>query len=142
MEGLSVFLKENAGAVENIRYVVSHRFRDGKGNPAPWEFRCITSAEDEELKRACTKRVPIAGRKNAYMPETDYNKYVGMLAAKCTVFPNLNDKTLQDSYGVMGADALLKAMLTPGEYNNLLSKVQEINGFDIPVEDLVDEAKN
>lgn len=29
-------------------------------------------------------------------------------------FPDLNDKDLQDSYGVMGADSLLKAMLTPG----------------------------
>ena len=42
----------------------------------------------------------------------------------------------------MGADALLKAMLTPGEYANYLNKVQEICGFDITLQDEVDEAKN
>ena len=42
----------------------------------------------------------------------------------------------------MGADALLQAMLTPGEYANYLTKVQEICGFDITLQDEVDEAKN
>ena len=60
----------------------------------------------------------------------------------CTVFPNLNDAGLQDSYKVMGAEALLKAMLTPGEYADYLNKVQEICGFDITLQDEVDEAKN
>lgn len=42
----------------------------------------------------------------------------------------------------MGAEALLKAMLTPGEYAEYLSKIQEINGFDTAFEDLVEDAKN
>ena len=32
--------------------------------------------------------------------------------------PHLNDKELQDSYKVMGADALLKTMLTPANMPN------------------------
>lgn len=54
----------------------------------------------------------------------------------------MNDAQLQDSYHVMGADALLKKMLMPGEYNEYLLKVQEINGFDVANDDLVAEAKN
>ena len=54
----------------------------------------------------------------------------------------MNDKELQDSYGVMGADSLLKAMLTAGEYANYLEKVQAVNGFDVPMDELVSEAKN
>jgi len=42
---------------------------------------------------------------------------------------NLDDIELQNSYGVMGADALLKTMLTPGEYPEYMEKVQEVNGF-------------
>lgn len=76
------------------------------------------------------------------MPETDYAQYVGKLAVACTVFPDLNNKELQDSYQVMGAESLLKKMLTPGEYQDYLAKVQEINGFDIALEDLVEDAKN
>ena len=53
-----------------------------------------------------------------------------------------NDKELQDSYKVMGADALLKTMLTPGEYAEYLTKIQEVCGFDTTMQDEVDEAKN
>ena len=52
------------------------------------------------------------------------------------------DKELQDSYKVMGADALLKTMLTPGEYAEYLTKIQEVCGFDTTMQDEVDEAKN
>ena len=142
MAGLSSFLKQNAVSIENMKYVVSRRFLDEEKKPVEWEVRCISSAEDEELKKTCTRKVPVAGKKNVYMPETDYNSYVGMLAERCTVFPNLNDKELQDSYGVMSGDALLKTMLTPGEYNDYLAKIQEINGFDVSSSELVEEAKN
>lgn len=67
---------------------------------------------------------------------------MGKLAAACTVFPNLNNAELQSNYGVMGADSLLKAMLLPGEYANYLAKVQEVNGFDIDFDEMVEEAKN
>ena len=63
------------------------------------------------------------------------------MAAGCTVFPNLNDKSLQDSYGVMGAEALLKAMLTSGESANYFQKAQEVCGF-TPIEELTEQAKN
>lgn len=142
MGDLSCFLAQNAVKVENVKCTVSKRFLDEKGKPVKWEVCCITPEEDEALKKECTKRVPVVGKKGAFLPETDYNAYVGKLAAKCTVFPNLNDKELQDSYHVMGADTLLKKMLTPGEYNEYLAKVQEVNGFDISMDELAEEAKN
>lgn len=142
MGSLSAFLSQNALKDENIKYVASKRFLDENGKPIEWELCCITSEEDEAIRKACTKRVPIPGKKNQYTQEIDYNLYLGKLAARCTVFPNLNDKELQDSYGVMGADALLKKMLKPGEYADYLQKVQQVNGFEVTFEDAVDEAKN
>ncbi|HBG5851887.1 TPA: phage portal protein, partial [Clostridioides difficile] len=47
-----------------------------------------------------------------------------------------------DSYRVMGANQLLKAMLTPGEYTEYVQEVLDINGFDNSFEDKVEEAKN
>lgn len=142
MGNLSAFLAENAVKVENTKYVASKRFLDADGKPIPWEIQCITSTEDEALRKSCTKRVPVPGKRNQYTQETDYNAYLGKLAARCTAFPNLNDAELQNSYDVMGADALLKTMLTPGEYAEYLVKVQEVNGFDVTMEDEVEEAKN
>ena len=55
--------------------------------------------------------------------ETDFNQYLGKLAAACTVYPNLNDTVLQDSYRVMGADNLLKAMLSAGEFAAFVEKL-------------------
>jgi hypothetical protein len=139
---LSAFLSQNAVKVENVKYAASKRFLDENKKPIEWEICGITSEEDEVLRKSCTRRVPVPGKKNQFVPETDYPKYLGKLAAKCTVFPSLHDAELQNSYGVMGDDALLKKMLTPGEYTDYLTKVQEVNGFEVPMEDLVEEAKN
>ncbi|WP_343208222.1 phage tail assembly chaperone [Anaerolentibacter hominis] len=142
MVNLSAFLAQNALPVENERFAASRRFVDEDGRPMEWEIRSISSDEDEALRKSCTKRMAVPGKRGMYTPETDYNLYLGRLAAKCTVFPNLDDAELQNSYGVMGADLLLKTMLTPGEYADYLSRVQEVNGFDQTFDEAVDEAKN
>ena len=142
MSNLSAFLSQNVVKEENVKYAASRRFVDENQKPMQWELCCVGSDEDEALRKACTRKVPVTGKKNQYIPETDYDTYLGKLASRCTVFPNLNDKELQDSYGVMGADALLKKMLKPGEYQDYLKKIQEINGFDTTIDELVDEAKN
>lgn len=148
MSNLSAFLAENALPVEHVKLVVSPRFlsneKDEKGKlkPIEWEIQAIDSTADEAIRKTCTRRVPVPGKKNQFTKELDSDAYVGKLAVACTVFPNLNDAGLQDSYHVMGADALLKAMLTPGEYANFLTSIQEICGFDVTLQDEVDEAKN
>lgn len=142
MANLSGFLAQNAIKVENIKYVASKRLLGDDGKPLEWEVKCIPSTEDEALRKSCTKRVPIPGKRNQYTSETDYNLYLGRLAATCTVFPNLNDAELQNSYGVMGADDLLKTMLMPGEYADYLTKIQEVNGFEVTFEEAVEEVKN
>ena len=142
MGTLSAFLAENALPVENIKFVASRRFLSPDKKPMEWEIKAISSTEDEALRKACTKRVPVPGKKNQFQREVDADAYLGRLAVACTVFPNLNDKELQDSYKVMGGDALLKAMLTPGEYADYLTKIQEVCGFDETLQDEVDEVKN
>lgn len=142
MSNLSAFLSQNVVKVENEKHEVSNRFLDTDKQPIKWEIQAISSQEDEVLRKSCTKRLPIPGKKNQFTNETDYDKYAGILAVKCTVFPNLNDAELQDSYGVMGADALLKKMLLPGEYADYMQLVQKINGYDQSFEEKVEEAKN
>ena len=88
------------------------------------------------------RRAPVPGKKGQFVAEVDADLYMGKLAAKCTVFPDLNDKDLQDSYGVMGAEELLDAMLLPGEKDALGAKAQEINGYDAEADEQVEEAKN
>ena len=122
-------------------FVASNRFK-ANGEPVEWELKAISSELDEALRKECTKRVPVVGKRGQYTPETDTDKYLGKLCVACTVYPDLNNAELQDSYGVKGADALLKTMLLPGEYVEFKAKVMEVNGYDMSMEELVDEAKN
>ena len=120
---LTAFLAKNALKVENVKFVPSKRFVDeNTKKPMEWEIQAITGTEDEALRKSCAKRVPIPGKKNQYQKETDYDMYLGKLAVACTVFPDLNNKELQDSYKVMGAEALLKTMLTPRRICGLSAK--------------------
>ena len=140
MSEFSVFMAGNA-KVETVKYTASNRFI-AKGKPVEWEIKAISSDLDEVLRKECTKRVPIPGKRGQYNQETDTDKYIGKMCVACTVYPNLNDAELQDSYGVKSADALLKKMLLPGEYTEYKAKVMEVNGYDMSMEELVDEAKN
>ena len=141
MSDFAVFMAGNANKEETVKYAASKRFAV-KGKSVEWEIKAIDSDLDEALRKECTKRVPVPGKRGQYNQETDTDKYIGKMCVACTVYPNLNDAELQDSYGVKSADALLKKMLLPGEYTEYKAKVMEVNGFDMSMEELVDEAKN
>ena len=139
---LNAFLAQNAVKPENRKVEVSKRFRNADGTTATFELRAITSKEDEELRKVCTKIRQVPGKPGRVNAELDTDKYLGMLAAACTVEPDLQNAQLQDSYGTMEPDELLKKMLLPGEYVEYLRPVQEINGFDISMDELKKMAKN
>ena len=141
MSDFSIFMAGNADKSETVKYVASKRFvKDGK--PVEWEIKAIDSDLDEAIRKECTKRVPIVGKRGQFNQETDTDKYIAKMCVACTVYPDLNAAELQDSYGVKSGDALLKKMLLPGEYTEYKSKVMEVNGYDMSMEELVDDAKN
>lgn len=142
MANLSAFLAQNAKKIDNEKYAASSRFVDPEtGKPMEWELCCITAAENVNLRRSCTKTVPVPGKKGQFTSEFDANTYLAKVSVRCTVFPNLNDAELQNSYGVMGAEQLIMTMLTPAEFEDLSTKILQINGFQTE-EALVDDAKN
>ncbi|MFD0712848.1 phage portal protein [Paenibacillus sp. GCM10027626] len=140
MSDLSVFFAGNAAVEVTEDVVISPRFKDKKGNAVPWKIRSMTEDENEQCRKAATKKVKT--KNGQYVPETDYNQVVVNTVVTSVVFPNLKDAELQKSYGVVGADELLKKMLLPGEYAALVQKVQDINGYDREMNELVDEVKN
>lgn len=141
MSDFSVFMAGNVATTESVKYVASKRFGT-KNKPVEWELKAIDSDLDEALRKECTRKVPLNGKRGQYTNETDTDKYIAKLCVACVVYPNLNNAELQDSYGVKSGDALLKKMLLPGEYTELKAKVMEVNGFDMSMEELVEEAKN
>ena len=142
MSDFSIFMAGNVTADENVKYVATKRIKDKDGKAAEWELKAVGSDVDEAIRKECTKKVPIVGKRGQYTQETDTDKYIGKLCVASTVYPNLNNAELQDSYGVKTADDLLKKMLLPGEYTEYKTKVMEVNGYDMSMEDKVEEAKN
>lgn len=140
MSDFSMFLEGSLNSEEIVEYVASSRFkRDGE--PVKWQLKAIDSDLDERLRKECTKRVPV-GRRGQYTQEVDTDKYVAKMCVASTVFPNLNEAEFQDYYGVHSGEELLKKLLRPGEYTEFKSKVMEVNGYDLSMDELVDEAKN
>lgn len=139
---LTAFLAQNAKKVENVHFAASPRFVDPEtGEPMPWEICCITAAENAAIRKACMRTVQVPGKKGQFTQDFDANAYLAKVSVRCTVFPNLNDAELQQSYGVMGAEQLITTMLTPAEFEDYSTKVLETNGFQSEAE-MVDDAKN
>lgn len=109
--------------------------------PHPFVIKSITQAENSQIRKSCT--VTELNRKTHQKESvTDTQAYLNKLIVACTVDPCFKDADLQSAYGVMGAEALLEKILTPGQYAELLQAVNDINCFDNDMQELVDEAKN
>lgn len=140
MADLKGFFAQNTIKQDNVKFALSKRFLDENGKPYEWELRALNADESEQIRRECTRRVKVKG--NQYTMEIDNEALAIKMMVASIVFPNLNDKALQDSYGVMGAEQVLKKMLNVGEYSVLSNKISEINGFGESMDELVEEVKN
>ncbi|MNZ62124.1 Phage XkdN-like protein [compost metagenome] len=99
----------------------------------------MTEEENEAIRKSSQRKIK---EKGVVTIDTNSDEYLAKLVMTSVVYPDLKDAELQKSYGVLGADQLLRKMLLPGEYATLLQKVQSINGFDKDVNELADEVKN
>lgn len=139
MSSLNAFLSQNVEKIENKKVVISNRFKDEKGNPIEWEIKSLGADENDAIQSRCF--VNVKNVKGQYSRELDNNKYTSLLLAECVVYPDLNNAELQDSYKVKTPDALLKKMLSLGEYNKLAEEITKLANNET-MNDLVDEAKN
>lgn len=143
MSKLSRFLKQNKIVKENTTYAATKSLVDENGKPLDWTIKAITTKENDAIRDECMIEIPVSGKVNVYRQKLNTSKYIGKMICACVVEPSLYDKELQDSYGVMTPDDLLKEMVdNPGEYQDFVTFIQEFNGFDTTLEDKVEEAKN
>ena len=143
MSKFAKFMKSNKTVKENELHPVTKSLCDEKGIPLNWEFRHITSKENEEIREGCTVDLPVTGKPNVYRPKLKSSLYIRRMIAASIVVPDLFNADLQDSYGVKTPEDLLVEMVDdPGEYNDLAAYVQKFQGFNVSFEDKVNEAKN
>lgn len=142
MSNLNRFLKKNKVVKPNQFYAPTKSLQDENGAPMPWEFKAITTKQDEAIREECTTEVQVTGKPGMFRQKQNTNAYLAKMVAACVVEPNLLSAELQDSYGVMKPEDLLKEMVNePGEYQDLMQFVQSLNGY-TSMNEKVEEAKN
>ena len=136
-------MKENKAVKENTTYAATKSLKDENGMPLLWTIKPLSTKDNDNIRDDCMMEVPVTGKPNMFRPKLNTSKYIAKMICACVVEPNLYDKELQDSYGVMTPEDLLREMVDdPGEYNDFATFVQNFNGFDTTIDDKVEEAKN
>jgi hypothetical protein len=108
--------------------------------PEPIVLRALTSGESDVINDRCFKNRPGKGGKQERV--FDVVKYNREISIASMVHPDLNDKELQESYGVLGADNLYSKMFLLGEANQILETVTDISGLGKTMDEEIEEAKN
>ena len=143
MSNFELFMKTNKVKRENQFIAATSNFLDEKGQPVKWEVRHLTTKEANAIREDFTTEVPVRGKTGMYRSKLNTNEYLGKLASAAVVYPDLNNKALQDSYGVMTPEELIFEMIDdPTEFNEFLEKIQNMSGLDKSLNDKVEEAKN
>ena len=143
MSKFSRFMKANKVVKKNEMYAATKSLCDENGEALKWEFKHITTKEDEKLRDECTTEVQVKGKPNLYRPRLNTGQYIKKMIAASVVMPDLLNAELQDSYGVKEPEDLLLAMVDdPGEYNDLAAFVQKFQGFNVSFEEKEKKKKN
>ncbi|MBQ6092990.1 MAG: phage portal protein [Clostridia bacterium] len=130
---MSAFLEATVEEVPNKEVVISKRFKDKNGDPIPFEIKPIPTSKIRKLRKSAMRY--INGKVNV-----DIDVLNQMMVIESLVYPDLKNEDLQQKFGVMGEEALLDAMLLPGEFDDLTTQVTELCGYNGA--ELVEEAKN
>lgn len=142
MSQFSNFFKENKTKREVVNYIATRSLVDENGEPLQWQIKPITARENDILRDECNDEIPVKGTPGLFRDKIDSSKYISKLLCACIIYPNLNNQELQDSYGVMKAEDLIKEIVDNiGEYNNFISFIQDLNGFSSIDKD-IEQAKN
>ena len=143
MSKFSRFMKQNKIKKENTTFAPTKSLLDENGEPIKFKIKPLTTKENDDIRDACTIDVPVIGKPNMFRPKLNTAKYLSKMLYSCIIEPDLFDKELQDSYGVMTPEDLIKEMIDdPGEYQDFVTFIQNFNGFNVSLEDKVDNAKN
>lgn len=137
---LKAFFRQNAEQIPNRKVVISRRFKDEDGNPVEWELKALDAGTQQDI-RTRAMEMNATGSKSTASIKMAYNTALSniLTAVNAVVFPDLNDKELQDSYDAKKPEELIGKMLLPDEFDKL---IDEINAISEDLDELEETAKN
>lgn len=132
MSKFNLFMKENKITRQNTTFVATSSLLDEEGNPLVWEIKPLTTRENDFIRDFCVRE----------SGSFDHTLYLAKMVASSVVYPNLNDAKLQNNYGVLSAEDLLKELVDcPAEYQDFTDFISSFNGYEKSVSKKVESAK-
>lgn len=133
---LQEFLNNNP--IDNLteEVVVSPRFKDEKGNLLKFKIKAMTGREFDDIRRSAMQIKK--GRK----VEFDAQKFNLQVVINHTLVPDFKDAASIRKLGCHTPEEYVQKVLLAGELATLAQKIQELSGFDVEMDELVEEAKN
>ncbi|MFK4171051.1 XkdN-like protein [Paenibacillus lautus] len=128
----------NANPVDNLteEVAISPRFKDEKGNPLKFTIRAMSPAEFEDIRKKSTQI------KKGKKVEFDNQLFNLSIAINHTVNPDFRNAESIKKLGLATPEDYVQKVLLAGELSTLVQKINELSGFDVGMNDLVDEVKN
>ncbi len=143
MSKFSKYMKQNKVKKENTTYVATKSLVDENGEALLWTLKAVSTKEVEAIRESCTRDIQVTGKPHVFRQKVDNSKFATKLLCASVVEPNLYDKELQDSYGVMTPEELILELIDdPKEFAELLQFTQEYFGHNKTLDEQVEEAKN
>lgn len=136
MSKLQEFLNANPIVDLTDEVVVSRRFTDKDGNLLKFKIKAMTNQMFDDLRKRYTK---IDKKRRVEFDSSGFNNAI---VIEHTLDPNFKDAASIQQLGCATPEDYLTKVLLPGEVATLANEIQKLSGFDVEMEDLVEEAKN
>ena len=135
----ALFLKQNKKAKKTTQFAATKSLCDENGDPLLWTIRPLSTKESAAIRDECTIEVPVTGKPGLYRQKVNTDELLRKMICAAVVEPDLHNAELQDSYGVMSAEALIVEMVdNPEEFGELATFVQEYSGIDETLQEKVE----
>ncbi|HZG16968.1 MAG TPA: XkdN-like protein [Candidatus Bathyarchaeia archaeon] len=135
MSTLQDFL--NANPVDNLtsEVEVSERFKDKAGNVLKFKIKAMDDTTFNDIRKRCTTT---KGRK----VEFDVGAFNRAIIIQHTLEPDFKNAESIAKLNCQTPEQYLQKVMLAGEIVELAGKIQEISGFEVEMDALVEEAKN
>nr|DAT28970.1 MAG TPA: tail assembly chaperone protein [Caudoviricetes sp.] len=140
MSLLKDFLIENADIAEKeVEVIVSSRFKDKDGKILKFKIKPINGEQFGKYQKASTK-IDLTSRKKE--TSFDSSKYNNIVITNHCVDPDFRDTSLLKSLNVQTPEQAISKVLLAGEIVELANQINTISGFDLDINDEIENAKN
>lgn len=140
MSALKDFLLENSDAIsKDVEVAISPRFKDKDGKLLKFKIRPMNGEEFGSYQKQCTN-IKMNGKKR----ETSFDsaKFNNLCIINHCVDPNFKEADFLKGLGVQTPEQAVAKVLLAGEIVELGNQISRLSGFDVDINEEIEEAKN